>query len=124
MGNAKPFRAGKDSEDGGAVLWVYLSAVSAAARWTGARWESAHHHNLRRSRTASTERPSSGVSRCLAALCAADGSGAARRFANFYLFSRAAARLAGAGVNAGISADLELRDALWRCPDRAAAVKE
>jgi hypothetical protein len=42
----------------------------------------------------------------------------------FYLFSRAAARLAGAGVNAGISADLELRDALWRRPDSVAAVRE
>jgi hypothetical protein len=35
---APPFRAGKDSADGGAVLWVYLSAVSVAARCTGARW--------------------------------------------------------------------------------------
>jgi len=52
-------------------------------------------------------------------------SGEARRLAN--LFSRAVARrrqARGDRRNAGISADFELRDALWRCPDGAAAVKE
>jgi len=34
---APPFGAGKDRANGGALLWVYLSAVSVAARCTGAR---------------------------------------------------------------------------------------